>query len=62
MAPGKREEAERRPEWVPVGVGSSLFPDSITTALANLAWWLHYLPGDILGFVLSPEVTGTFPN
>lgn len=43
------EEAEGGPEWVPVGVGSSLFPDAITSALATPVWWLHSLPGHIPG-------------
>lgn len=47
MAPVQGDEAEGGTEWVPVGVGSSLLPDSITSALATLAWWLHSLPGDI---------------
>lgn len=49
------EEAEGRPEWVPAGVGSGLFLDSITAALATLAWWLHYLPGDIPGLCSVPR-------
>lgn len=37
---------EERVEWGPAGVGSSLLPDAITSALAlaTLVWWLHCLP------------------
>lgn len=47
MTSGQGKEAEERLEWGPVGVGSSLLPDSITPALAlaTLVGLLHYLPG-----------------